>query len=102
MDKGDGGHQDHGGVDEPGAVHRDEDVDEFVMEEAAEDGAARKMGGAVARGEFIECLGGGERRAGEFFEARLHQGRVQIHDVGHYRSAQHGDGGVDAVVKILR
>ena len=53
VDEGDGGHEDHGGVDEPGAVHGDEDVDEFVAQEAAEDEAARKRRGLVAGCEVL-------------------------------------------------
>ena len=102
VDEGDGGHEDHGGVDEPCAVHGDEDVDELVVQEAAEDGAARQLGGLVAHFEVLQRLAGGEGGAGELFEARLHQRGVEIDDVRHDGCAQHGDGGVDAVVEVLR
>ena len=100
VDEGDGGHEDHGGVDEPCAVHGDEDVDEFVAQEAAED---ERRGGAWAGRGLESCRSRGrEGGAGEFLEARLHQRGVKIDDVRHDGGAEHGDGGVDAVVEVLR
>src|ERR1039458_2304534 len=102
VDEGDGGHEDHGGVDEPCAVHGDEDVDELVVQETAKDGAARQQGGLLANFEVLQRLAGRQSGAGELFETWLHQRGVEIDDVRHDGGAQHGDGGIDAVVEVLR
>lgn len=83
--EGDGGHDDHGGVDEPGAVHGDEDVDEFEAEIAETDAAARGFGGP-----------------GELLQARLDKGGVEIDDVRHDGGAKHADGGVEGVLEGVR
>lgn len=88
--KGDGGHDEHGGVDEPGAVHGGEDVDEFEAEEA-EAGSFSRAAAARGTGRSVGC--------GEFFETGLDECRVEIDDVGHDGCAEHADGEVDALVE---
>src|SRR6185437_9278730 len=71
-------HNDHGGINQPGAVHGRQHVPQFVTH------VAHAMYGAVGRALLL------------LFDPVLHQRRVQVHHVRHHGGAQHAHGNVNA------
>src|SRR5579871_3796826 len=73
-----GSHDDHGGVDQPGAVHGGQHIPQFIAH------VAHAVHGSVWRPLFL------------LLDTVLHQRRVQVHHVGHNRGAQHAHGNINA------
>src|SRR5579871_1188400 len=75
-----GGHHNHGGINEPGAVHGHKHVDEFVVQ-------MLEFSYQLARGAMERVL----------FGASLHQSRVKIDYMAHYGGPQHSDSDINAM-----